>query len=90
MVGSGNLTVGRVVSTGDRAPKLAVSVDYWVPDGRYELAARDGRGDSVAVGTLEVSGGRGTWTGRAAALSHPVEVELVDQSGNVVCQGRLA
>jgi len=90
MVGSGNLTVGRVVSTGDRAPKLAVSVDYWVPDGRYQLAARDGRGGSEAVGTLEVSGGRGTWTGRAAALSHPVAVELVDQSGNVVCRGRLA
>jgi anti-sigma factor RsiW len=90
MVGSGNLTVGRVVSTGDRAPKLAVSVDYWVPDGRYQLAARDGRGDSGAVGTLEVSGGRGTWTGRSVALSHPVAVELVDQSGNIVCQGRLA
>jgi anti-sigma factor RsiW len=90
MVGSGNLTVGRVVSTSDRAPKLAVSVDYWVPDGRYQLAARDGRGDSEAVGTLEVSGGRGTWTGRAAALSNPVAVELVDQAGNIVCQGRLA
>jgi anti-sigma factor RsiW len=89
MVGSGNLTVGRVVSTGDRAPKLAISVDYWVPDGRYQLAARDGRGDSGAVGTLEVSGGRGTWTGRSVALSHPVAVELVDQSGNIVCQGRL-
>ncbi|HEX3669307.1 MAG TPA: zf-HC2 domain-containing protein [Acidimicrobiia bacterium] len=89
MVGSGNLTVGRVVSTGDRAPKLAISVDYWVPDGRYQLAARDGRGDSGVVGTLEVSGGRGTWTGRSA-LSHPVAVELVDQSGNIVCQGRLA
>src|SRR5947199_3369586 len=74
MVGSGNLTVGRVVSTGDRAPKLAVSVDYWVPDGRYQLAARDGGRDSEVVGTLEVSGGRGTWTGRAA-LSHPVAVE---------------
>jgi anti-sigma factor RsiW len=90
MVGSGNLTVGRVVSTGDRAPKLAISVDYWVPDGRYQLAVRDGRGDSEAVGMLEVSDGRGTWTGRAAALSHPVAVELVDQSGNIVCQGRLA
>ena len=39
---------------------------------------------------LVVDGGRGTWTGRAAALSHPVAVELVDQSGTVVCQGRLA
>ncbi len=90
MVGAGDLTVGRVVSTGDRPPKLAVSVDYWVPDGRYQLSARDPSGASKPVGTLAVSGGRGTWTGRAGGLSHPVSVELVDQSGHLVCQGRLA
>ncbi|HEY4398021.1 MAG TPA: hypothetical protein VGO28_10145 [Acidimicrobiia bacterium] len=82
--------MGRVVSTGERPPKLAVSVDYWVPDGRYQLSARDPSGATQPVGTFAVSGGRGTWTGRAAGLSHPVSVELVDQSGNLVCQGRLA
>ena len=89
MVGSGGLTVGRVVSTGDEPPKLAVSVDYWVADGSYQLTAQDGKGVSVPVGTLDVSGGRGTWTGRAA-VDHPVGVALVDQSGGVVCRGRLA
>ncbi len=89
MVGSGGLTVGRVVSTGDEPPKLAVSVDYWMADGSYELTAQDGNGASVPVGTLEVSGGRGTWTGRAA-VDHAVVVALVDQSGSVVCRGRLA
>jgi hypothetical protein len=90
MVGAGGVTVGRVVSTGDRPPKLAVSVDYWVPDGHYELAAIDGNGESEPVGVLDVSGGRGAWTGRATALGHPVAVELVDQAGNVVCRGQLA
>jgi hypothetical protein len=90
MVGSGGLTVGRVVSTGDDPPKLAVSVDYWVADGSYQLAALDTNGTSVPVGNLQVAGGRGTWTGRAAALEHPVAVALVDQSGSVVCRGRLA
>ena len=89
MVGSGGLTVGRVVSTGDEPPKLAVSVDYWMADGSYQLTAQDGNGASVPVGTLVVSGGRGTWTGRAA-VDHPVGVALVDQSGSVVCRGRLA
>ena len=77
------------MSTGDRPPKLAVSVDYWVPDGRYLLAAADGNGDSVPMGTLLVSGGRGTWTGHTKAVERPVAVALVDQSGTVVCRGEL-
>ena len=90
MVGSGGLTVGRVVSTGDEHPKLAVSVDYWVADGSYQLKALDGNGGSVPVGTLQVADGRGTWTGRVASGDHPVAVALVDQSGDVVCRGRVA
>jgi hypothetical protein len=90
MVGAGDRTVGRVVSTGDDPPRLAVSVDYWVADGSYQLAALDGNGTSVPVGTLQVAGGRGTWTGRAPAVDHPVAVALVDPSGRVVCRGRLA
>jgi predicted anti-sigma-YlaC factor YlaD len=90
MVGSGGLTVGRVVSTSDQPPKLAVSVDYWVADGSYQLTALDRKGTSVPVGTLQVSGGRGAWTGRAGAVDHPVAVTLVDQSGSVVCRGRVA
>jgi predicted anti-sigma-YlaC factor YlaD len=90
MVGAGDVTVGRVVSTGDRPLKLAVSVDYWVPDGHYQLAARNRAGEAAPVGTLEVSNGRGTWTGRATSVGRPVGVELVDDSGKVVCQGQLA
>jgi anti-sigma factor RsiW len=90
MVGAGDVTVGRIVSTGDRPLKLAVSVDYWVPDGHYGLAALDGNGDAKAVGVLEVSGGRGTWSGRATPVDRPVAVQLVDQAGNVVCRGQLA
>ena len=90
MVGAGNVTVGRVVSTGDRPLKLAVSVDYWVPDGRYRLAALDGNGHSEPVGVLEVSGGRGAWSGRAGSVDRPVAVQLVDRAGSVVCRGQLA
>ena len=90
MVGAGDVTVGRVVSTGDRPLKLAVSVDYWVPDGRYRLAALDGNGHAKPVGELEVSGGRGTWSGRAGSVDRPVAVQLVDRAGSVVCRGQLA
>jgi Putative zinc-finger len=89
MVGSGNVTVGRVVTTNDRPPTLAVSVDYWLPDGSYHVAARDRAGAATPVGSLDVTDGRGTWTGSTAASDHPVTITLVDQSGNVVCEGRL-
>ena len=89
-VSMAGVTVGRVVSTGDRPLKLAVSVDYWVPDGHYQLAARNRAGEADPVGTLEVTNGRGTWTGSTPAVPHPVEVELVDQGGNIACRGRLA
>jgi hypothetical protein len=56
----------------------------------YQLAALAGNGDAEPVGALEVSGGRGTWSGRATPVDHPVAVQLVDQAGNVVCQGQLA
>ena len=90
MVGAGDVTVGRVVSTGDRPLKLAVSVDYWVPDGHYQLAARNRAGEADPVGTLDVTNGRGTWTGSTPAVPHPVTVSLVDKSGVTVCEGRLA
>lgn len=89
MVGSGNVTVGRVVTTNDRPPTLAVSVDYWLPDGSYQVAARDRAGAATPVGSLDVTNGRGTWTGSTAAADHPVAITLVDQSENVVCEGRL-
>jgi hypothetical protein len=90
MIGAGNLTVGRVVTTNDRPPTLAVSVDYWLPDGSYQLAARDHAGAATPLGTFEVTNGRGTWTGRTSAVDRLVAVSLVDQSGTVVCEGRLA
>lgn len=90
MVGAGHLTVGRVVATTDRPPTITVSVDYRLPDGSYQVAARDRTGAAAQVGTLQVTKGLGTWTGSASAFERPVAVSLVDQSGAVVCEGRLA
>jgi anti-sigma factor RsiW len=89
MVGSANVTVGRVVTTNDRPPTLAVSVDYWLPDGSYALAARSAMGESEPVGSLQVVDGRGAWTGSSSPIEHPVAITLVDQFGSVVCEARL-
>jgi hypothetical protein len=89
MIGSGGLTVGGVVTTEGRDPMLSVSIDYWLPDGEYQLAAQNRTGDSATIGTLDVADGRGAWTGSASAVEHPVAVTLTDASGAVVCRGRL-
>jgi len=90
MVGSGGLTVGRVVTTDERDPTLSVSIDYWLPEGEYQLGARNAAGASAPIGTLNIADGRGTWTGSASAVEHPVAVTLTNTSGAVVCEGRLA
>jgi anti-sigma factor RsiW len=90
MIGTGDVTVGRVVSTGDRPPKLAVSVDYWISDGGYQVAVRDQAAGSVSVGAVEVAGGRGTWTGSTSPVDHPVAVMLLNGSGEIVCEGNLS
>lgn len=74
---------------GEPVHGIAVSVDYWLPDGSYQLAARSRTGDVTALGILEVAGGRGTWTGTTSAANHPVAVTLADESGNVVCKAEL-
>ena len=89
MLGAGDRTVGRVVTTRDRPPTVAVSVDYWVTDGSYQVAVRDQAAGSAPVGTVEVADGRGTWTGSTSPVDHPVAVMLLDPSGQVVCEGRL-
>jgi Putative zinc-finger len=89
MVGAGGLTVGRVTTTSQRPPALAVSIDYWLPDGSYQLAALDHAGAATPVGSLDVTKGRGTWTGSTSTVEDPAAIMLVDQSGNVVCEGRM-
>lgn len=89
MIGSNSLAVGRLVATNNKPPALAVSVDYWVPDGHYNLELRPEAGSSTGIGTLDITNGRGAWTGRVPGDGQHLAVALVDASGNVICQGRL-
>ncbi|MBV8949360.1 MAG: zf-HC2 domain-containing protein [Actinobacteria bacterium] len=89
MVGSGDITVGRIV-TSARAPRaITVSINYWLTDGSYALAARNRAGEASLVGQLQIKQGRGSWTGNIPERSHPVAVMLVDKLGNVTCEGQL-
>jgi putative zinc finger protein len=67
---------------------VAVSVDYGIPTGRYAVEVTPTRGSPAAIGSMDVTDGRGSWTGRS---DHPLRagarIALVDTSGNEVCHG---
>jgi anti-sigma factor RsiW len=67
---------------------VAVSVDYGVETGRYAVQVTPTRGPATAIGTIDITDGRGTWTGQSAdALRPGARIALVDSGGNEVCHG---
>ena len=67
---------------------VAVSVDYGIPSGRYEVRVSPTRGATTAIGAMQVVDGRGSWTGRSAApLRTGARIALVDANGAEACHG---
>jgi hypothetical protein len=67
---------------------VAVSVDYGIASGRYAVQVTPTRGAGTAIGTIDVDGGHGTWTGHSAdALRAGARIALIDAGGNEVCHG---
>jgi hypothetical protein len=67
---------------------VAVSVDYGIPSGRYAVQVTPTRGSSAALGTMDVTNGRGSWTGRSAdPLRAGARIALVGADGTEVCRG---
>jgi len=73
------------------AESVAVSVDYGIPDGEYTIRADPSVGPAHDLGTMTVSGGRGSFTGKSPEpLSPGSTIALVDASGTKTCQGTVA
>jgi len=91
MIGGGGLTVGRVVVSSNEPASVVVTVDYALPDGVYRLQLQTNTGTVTrGVGTIAVTGGRGTWTGTVAIpRTVPTALTMVDASGMPVCSARL-
>lgn len=67
---------------------VAVSVDYGIPTGAYAVTATPTGGDPATLGTVQVTDGRGAWTGRSAApLPAGSRIALVDATGTEACHG---
>lgn len=89
MMASDGVHVGEVVRASAERTTIAVEVDYALPDGTYDIVVR-GRGLTDVLGGMQVTDGRGSWSGSTDATSQgPVSVELVDDDGTPVCRGRL-
>jgi hypothetical protein len=67
---------------------VAVSVNYGIPSGRYEVRVTPTHGASAAIGAMDVVDGRGSWTGRSTEpLRAGARIALVDGSGSEACHG---
>jgi anti-sigma-K factor RskA len=67
---------------------VAVSVDYGVLSGTYEIQVQPAGAPPVTIGTMTVEANRGSWTGRSAQpVIAGTTISLVDTSGAAVCHG---
>jgi Putative zinc-finger len=67
---------------------VAVTVDYGVSSGRYDVQLTPARGGAESLGTITVEGNRGSWTGRSArTITRGSTLALVDAAGRAVCHG---
>jgi hypothetical protein len=67
---------------------VAVAVNYGIPSGEYSVMATTTRGDASSLGTMQVTDGRGSWTGHSQdPLRAGARIALVDTTGTEVCHG---
>jgi hypothetical protein len=89
MMGAGGRLAGRAYAYRGRSPWLLVSVDYGVPAGAYGVEIGATHGSGTRVGTLAVSGGRGSWGGTVDIPPSGLDtVRIVGADGRVVCEAR--
>ena len=89
MVGDDGNRVGRVdVVDSGTTMSFDVSVDYSLPDGSYRVVLDPQTGASQGLGTIQVVGGKGTWSG-AAPVQGSTDLTLVDEAGKERCSAEL-
>jgi len=70
---------------------VAVTVDYAVGPGRYDIRLTAPNGTQETLGSMHVSDERGSWTGRSEqTIENGSTIALVDASGHEVCRGTVS
>jgi anti-sigma-K factor RskA len=86
---SGSLPAGWAYLTDARS--LAVSVDYGVTDGKYTVRVDPTVGAATELGSMTVTGGRGSFTGHSPVpLAPGSTIALVNAAGVQTCHGTVS
>ena len=84
--GAADLPAGWAFVSGGHG--VAISVAYGIPSGSYAVRVQPMHRKASSIGTMQVDGDRGSWTGRSDdRLGAGARIALVDASGNEVCHG---
>ncbi len=90
MVGNNGATVGHVEVDDDGAvTRLAMTVDYALPDGEYRVVLAPEQVSRRVLGSMAVVGGRGAWSGTTTLPDGTNDLLLVDGAGDVPCSATL-
>lgn len=83
MVAADGVRVGSVDVVGDGPTvSLLVALDAMLPDGRYRLVVDPEQGVERGLGSMQVVGGRGMWSG-TTELAGRSALQLLDGTGRV-------
>jgi hypothetical protein len=88
MVDATGQNVGWAFVSDGRPAAVGVSVAYSLPTGRYDIDLLPGGGGRpVELGSIDVTGGGGSWAGTARLPeSGSASIALVDATGTIVCR----
>jgi hypothetical protein len=90
MTGANGLHVGNVFVTDSQPATVVVNVNYGVPNGAYAIEFRAGA-TKKHIGDMHIRNDQGSW-GAVTRLPEggSGSIVLVDGSGAVMCEGRIA
>jgi hypothetical protein len=89
MIGAGGFRAGEAFAYQGQHSWVYVSVDYWVPNGTYQVMV-DGPSGEQRLGEMQVVGGHGSWGGAARnTVGKATSVRLLDGNGAMQCEARL-
>ena len=88
---SGRIPVGWAYVTNGVSVAVAVDYGIGVPDGVYTVRVDPAAGPVHDLGTMTITGGRGSFTGKSPEpLTSGSTISMVDASGTQTCQGTVA
>jgi hypothetical protein len=90
MVGANDVNVGNVSVTNGEPATIVLNVNYGVSGGTYGIEFRAGS-VKERLGDVHIRDGRGSWAAVAGLPNNGNgTIVLVDEHGDVVCEGRVA